>query len=178
MSQNIKGWTYRIFADDLDAASFGAFAPLVEIWRAKAGAGRYPDWRDFDIIEDFPAWWGRLSLAEIIDDPFDIEFALWGTTITDWWGIDYTRKKMSEVYHNRQANWEKYEGPYFKTLAGAGGIGIISGDLRVLERGHVVVQGIDLPLSRGGRVSHVLSGYRLAGDGDHPVSGVKPVWQL
>ncbi len=178
MNRNIKGWTYRIFADDLDAGSFGPFAPLVDIWRAKSGEGRYPAWRDFDPLEDFAGWWGRLSLAEIIDDPFDIEFALWGTALTDWWGIDYTRKKMSEVYRNRRANWEKYEGPYFKTLTGAGGIGIVVGDLRALERGHVVVQGVDLPLSRDGRVSHVLSGYRQAGDEDDPVSGARPVWQV
>lgn len=178
MNRNIKGWTYRIFADDLDAAAFEVFAPLVELWRAKSVGGHYPAWRDFDIAEDFAGWWGRLSLAEIIDEPFDIEFALWGTTLSEWWGMDYTRKKMSDVYRNRKVNWEKFEGPYFRTLTGVGGIGIVSGDLRAIDRGHIAVNGVDLPLMRDGRVSQVLSGYCLAGDFDDPVSGAKPVWQV
>lgn len=176
MSKNLKGWTYRIYPEDTKTGAFGPFAPLVGLWREKAGANRYPTWRDFD-MGDFPDWWGRLSLCDIRHDPFDIEFALWGTTLTDWWGIDYTRKKMSDVYENRQANWDKFEGPYFRTLTEAGGIGIISGDLRILHRGHIFVQAVDLPLFKDGRVSQVFSGYRQAEEHDDPVPGVMPVWQ-
>ncbi|MBO6949950.1 MAG: hypothetical protein JJ855_18375 [Rhodospirillales bacterium] len=178
MNRNIKGWTYRIFADDLDSEMFGMFAPLVKLWRGKGGGQGYPSWRDFDIAEDFAGWWGRLSLADILDDPFDIEFALWGTTLTEWWGHDYTRKKMSDVYRNREENWEKFEGPYFRILRDVGGIGFISGDLRALNRGHIVVHGIDLPLIKDGSVRQVLSGYALADETENPIAGAKPLWQV
>jgi len=179
MNTSIKGWTYRVYMDDLDARVFGPFIGLVDLWRKKRGGMRYPSWRDFD-LEDFSNWWGRLSLCDIQTQPFDIEFALWGTTLTEWWGIDYTRKKMSTVYENREWNWEKFEGPYFKYLMNNGGIGIIHGDLRVVGRGFISVQGIDLPLLRGGRVAQVMSGYRIVADDEKavPLSDVEPVWQI
>jgi len=179
MNTSIKGWTYRVYMDDLDAQVFGPFSGLVDLWRQKSGAARYPAWRDFE-FGDFSDWWGRLSLCDIHTQPFDIEFVLWGTALTEWWGIDYTRKKMSETYENRVRNWEKFEGPYFRYLTGMGGIGVVKGDLRVLGRGFVSIQGIDLPLIRDGHVTQVLSGYRVV-DGDEtadPVAAAKPVWEL
>jgi hypothetical protein len=177
MNSNIKGWSYRVFRGDLDSTVFGPFASLIDLWRQKSARGRYPEWRDFDLIE-LQDWWGRLSLADIQDDPFDIEFALWGTTLTEWWGRDYTRKKMSEAYENRQANWEKFEGPYFKAIIETDGIGIISGDLRAIDRGFISVQGIDLLLSKDGRVAQMLSGYRVVGVGEDGGLPPEPVWQL
>lgn len=181
MSQNIKGWTYRIFSDDLAGDTFGPFGSIVDLWRKKAGSGearkRYPEWRDFE-LEDLAEWWGRLSLVDVRNDPFDIEFALWGTQLTEWWGIDYTRKKMTETYENRRVNWKKYEGPYFSHLTGNGGIGMVSGDLRALGRGFMIVQGIDLPLLKDGRVRQVLSAYRLPDENEEPVTKAQPVWQI
>lgn len=177
MSSNIKGWSYRVFDGDLDNAVFGPFASLVALWRQKSAGERFPRWRDFD-LEDFSDWWGRLSLADIKNDPFDIEFVLWGTTLTEWWGMDFTRKKMSAAYEHRQANWEKFEGPYFKAMIDNDGIGIISGDLRAVDRGFFTVQGIDLPLFKDGHVAQVLSGYRAVDVGDDMISGAKPIWQL
>lgn len=173
---NLKGWTYRVYQEDLGAGMFGPFAAVVDLWREKAGDARFPAWSDFE-LEDFTGWWGRISLADVHQEPFDIEFALWGTKLTEWWGVDFTRKKMSEVYENRQVNWEKFEGPYFRKLVDDGGIGIIMGDLRALHRGYISVQGIDLPLMRNGRVGQVMSVYRHADDNQDPVSGAKPVWQ-
>lgn len=178
MNRNIKGWTYRVFAADLDAAVFGAFAPLIELWRTKAAGRPCPEWREFDPLDDLEDWWGRLSLARIKHDPFDIEFQLWGTTLSEWWGMDYTRKKMSDVYRNRKVNWDKYEGPYFRALIDTGGIGMINGDLRAIDRGHISVCGIDLPLLRDGVVGEVLSGYRLSDEQGDPVITAKPVWQV
>lgn len=154
-----KGWTYQVFPRDLPSTEFGPFAPLVSLWRDKAGAARHPSWQDFDIA-DFKGWWGCLSLANLMSDPLDLEFVLWGTKLTEWWGIDYTRKKMSTAYERREENWRTYEKPYFQSLLEHDGIGLISGDLRVIDRRFVSVQGIDLLLSKNGAVTQVLSGYR------------------
>lgn len=154
-----KGWTYQVFARDLPAPEFGPFAALVNLWRAKAGTSRHPAWRDFE-LEDFKGWWGRLSLANLLSDPLDLEFALWGTKLTEWWGVDYTRKKMSTAYAQRDENWNTFEGPYFQSLVEHDGIGLISGDLRIIGRRYVTVKGIDLLLAKDGAVAQVLSGYR------------------
>ena len=154
----IKGWNYRIYPNDLPARRFGPFESLVDLWRSKICDGGLPSWRDFD-FEEFEAWWGRLSLADIQSDPLDLEFVLWGTSLTDWWGIDYTKKKMSATYERREENWEQYEGPYFRSLIEHRGIGVIGGTLVVVGREHIAVQGVDLLLTKDGRVSQVLSGY-------------------
>jgi len=154
----IKGWKYRIYPGDLPAAQFGCFESLVVLWRSKIQNGNYPTWRDFK-FEEFEQWWGRLSLADIRNDPLDLEFILWGTKLTDWWGIDFTKKKMSMSYERRQENWEHYEGQYFRSLIDHGGIGMVGGTLIILDRDFVTVQGIDLLLMKDGKISQILSGY-------------------
>ena len=176
-NQIIKGWTYQVFPADVDAAEFGSFRSLIDMWNTKRGSAEYPTWRDF-AFEEFSEWWGRLSLATILDDPFDLEFPLWGTTLTNWWGMDYTRKKMSTAYPGRPENWEKFEGPYFRSLIEFGGIGLVSGDLRAANRGFISVQGIDLLLMKDGAVRQVLSGYRSLQQDQLSVPTSEPLWRI
>ena len=158
IAPSTKGWEYRLYPGDLPATQFGHFKSFVDLWRSKFQNETYPSWRDFK-FEELEEWWGRMSLAEIKTDPLDLEFILWGTKLTNWWGVDFTKKKMSESYERRQENWRLYEGPYFQSLIDHMGIGMVSGTLLLLERGFVNVQGVDLLLAQEGKISRVLSCY-------------------
>jgi len=172
----IKGWTYQVYPRNLASSELGPFQSLIDLWRAKSGENEFPTWRDFE-LEDFSLWWGRLSLANILNDPFDIEFPLWGTTLTDWWGVDYTNKKMETAYEHRKENWEKFEGPYIRALIENKGIGIVRGDLRVVGRNFLTVQGVDLPLLRDGKLTRVLSGYCAINRTDNFRPTTSPLWE-
>jgi len=172
----IKGWTYHVYPGDISSAELGPFQSLVDLWRAKSGENALPTWRDFE-FEEFSLWWGRLSLANVLDNPFDIKFPLWGTILTDWWGVDYTNKKMETVYQGRKENWEKFEGPYIRALIENQGVGIVRGDLRVVGRSFLTVQGVDLPLLKDGRLTQILSGYCAIERTDIFSPSVSPLWK-
>lgn len=171
----IQGWSYEVYPGDIESLEFGPFQSLIDLWRAKGGEDALPEWRDFE-LEDFSMWWGRLSLATILNDPFDIEFPLWGTTLTEWWGIDFTKKKMNTVYKKRQENWKNFEGPYIQSLIDNKGIGFVQGDLRVIDRKYLTVQGIDLPLMKDGNIKQILSGYRAIKDSGPTRPACAPLW--
>ncbi len=172
-----KGWSYNVYAVDTPAAAFGPFRDLIQLWRDKAGDRPFPTWRDFELA-DFKNWWGRLSLANVHRDPVDLDFALWGSKLTDWWGIDFTKKEMDKAYKDRDENWTAYEGPYFQALLDHGGIGVVGGDLRLLDKNYTVVQGVDLLLNKNGEVAQILSGYvNCTPDPPTPVRA-EPIWTL
>jgi len=174
-ASTVQGWSYRCYHGDLDAGKFGLFETFVELWRSKIHSGIFPSWREFE-FEEFEEWWGRLSLAEIKNAPFDLEFILWGTQLTNWWSIDYTRKNMSEAYEGRQENWEQYEGPYFRSLIEHHGIGMICGTLTLLDREFIHVQGVDVLLTKDDEVSQVLSCYAKLGSEQPKFPDVEPVF--
>ncbi len=157
-SPNDASWRYLCYPSNLPAGQFGPFESFVELWRGKIKDNRLPTWRDFK-FEEFEEWWGHLSLADTLNDPFDLEFRLWGTKITDWWGIDYTKKKMADTYEGRKENWEYYEGPYFQRLIEHQEIGVCGGPLKLLDRPFINVQSIDLLLTKDGEIAQILSCY-------------------
>lgn len=171
----IKGWSYQVYAGNTESSEFGPFQSLINLWRDKSGENAFPVWRDFE-LEDFSMWWGQLSLATILHDPFDLEFSLWGTTLTDWWGMDFTNKTMDTVYTNRKKNWNNFEGPYIQALIESKGIGLVGGDLRVIDRKFLTVQGIDLPLVKDGELKQVLSGYRAIKGRDTSRPACESLW--
>lgn len=171
----IKGWSYDVYPGDIESLEFGPFQSLIDLWREKSGENILPAWRDFE-LEDLSLWWGRLSLATILNDPFDIEFSLWGTTLTGWWGMDFTRKKMDTVYKNRKDNWLNFEGPYIQALIERNGVGFVQGGLRVIGREYLTVQGVDLPLMKDGEIKQILSGYRAIRDNSPTRPACAPLW--
>ena len=72
----IKGWSYDVYPGKIDPLEFGPVQSLIDLWRVKIGENILPAWRDFE-LKDFPLLWGRLSLATILNDPFDINFLCW-----------------------------------------------------------------------------------------------------
>lgn len=155
-AKRLTNWRYWRCAMDSDPTHFGRFRDLVAAWQSKwdtrnGGPGR----RDFDFFE-FRGWWGKVSIARIETDPFDVRFVLWGTRLVDWWGVDYTNKRLGEESITPEA-WTMIEGRYFQDMYNDPFIGIVCGYLDQYQRPHLKVLGVDLPLFENERLSHVLS---------------------
>ncbi|MEQ8667479.1 MAG: hypothetical protein RIC16_17295 [Rhodospirillales bacterium] len=148
-------WTWRGYDAATPPEAFGPLAGVARMWRDRwPDASTFPRWSDFDLM-DFKGWWGQVSLAEV-EDPFDILFTLWGTRLTDWWELDYTRKRMSEI-DKFTGIWESHERGYFRAMVGRPFIGFVTGSLAVYDRSFMYVRGIDLPLCKDGKVGQVMT---------------------
>jgi hypothetical protein len=170
-------WQYRAYAANLPAIQFGPLASFVDMWRAKCpSSGVFPTWRDFDLM-DFKGWWGQVSLAEMHDDPFDLRWVLWGTKITDWWGVDYTNKFISEIPAVHDV-WEYQERDYLRRLVAERLIGFVVGSLSPQARNFYHICGVDLPLEKDGVITHVMSAYLLHDPSDGFVPPVAPVFEV
>tara|TARA_R110002012_G_scaffold31429_1_gene94259 strand:+ start:323 stop:928 length:606 start_codon:yes stop_codon:yes gene_type:complete len=152
-----SGWTYGCCSLDAPAQSFGPFAKLVETWQSRRLDGStLPARRAFE-MEDFRDWLGQIFIAKIEQPPFDLRYTLWGTTLVDWWGIDYTGRFLGNQSENPDS-WN-VERRYFETMSRAPFIGLAGGLLTQHNRDHVKVLGLDLPLGDGSRMDRVLSAH-------------------
>lgn len=151
-------WSYGCCPLDAYAQSFGPFAHLVETWQQRRpDGGGLPPRRAFE-FNDFEAWLGRIFIAKVERDPLDIRFTLWGTTLADWWGVDYTGETLGKQSESPES-WDT-ERRYFEVMSKAPFIGIAGGLLTQHGRDHIKVLGLDLPLSTdGGRLDRVLSAH-------------------
>lgn len=154
-----SGWTYGLCPLETPAERFGPFAGLVRIWQERRPDGGGLPARTAFKVEDFAAWMGRIFIAKLEADPFDLRFTLWGTTLTQWWGVDYTGKTLGEQSLNPES-WAT-ERRYFQTMSRTPSIGLAGGYLTQHGRDHVKVVGLDLPLSAGTHpgLSQVLSAH-------------------
>jgi len=160
MARRVINWRYGRLDLSTQAAAFGPFAEIVTLWRDRRGPGDgLPDRADFDFF-DFRGWWGRIAIATIEKEPFDVRFVLWGTSLAEWWGVDYTNKRLGEHSVTPEA-WEQVEQPYFENMVRDPFIGVVSGYLDQHGRPSLKVIGVDLPLGRGREVNQVLSAHML-----------------
>ncbi|MEZ5669348.1 MAG: PAS domain-containing protein [Alphaproteobacteria bacterium] len=149
-------WEYGMCPLDTEPERFGLFEGLVATWQSRRKDGRrLPARKDLDFY-DFVGWLGQIFIAKVERDPFDLRYTLWGTTLTRWWGIDYTNNTLGEA-SVEPALWHRVELQYFAEMDRAPFIGIASGYLTQHNRSFIKVLGIDLPLSDGDGLSHVLS---------------------
>lgn len=149
-------WFYRVYENDTSPDVFGAFAPFVQLWQSKLTESRLPEWTDFD-FDDFIGWYGHISLGELEHDYSKMVFCLWGTTLTDLWGKDYTGK----VFANNEfpEHWKNVEQPYVENVVKRKGIGVCGGTLHRLNREFINITFIDLPVSRAGKTPYLMSAY-------------------
>lgn len=165
--REVLNWRYGLCPLDAEAGRFGPFADLVALWRARVPVGgMLPARADFDVF-DFRDWLGRIFIARVEREPFALRFALWGTVLTQWWGVDYTGKTLGEQ-SNAPDLWDMVELEYFKHMDTAPFIGIAGGYLDQHDRSHIKVYGVDLPLGADGRLSHVLSAHIKVGLDETP----------
>jgi len=163
-------WSFRTYPIDAPSSAFGTFAPFIDLWRGKhTGEGGFPAWRDFELL-DFKKWWGKLSLAELDGETGDVRFVLWGTLLTEWWGCDYTKKRLAvETILREPARSSQVA--YYEALSSGTRIGFNWGSFENTGRGFMRVKLVDLPLSADhDRTTHVLS----AADTFEPESQVPP----
>lgn len=177
MGDTKSPWTYMAFPNDASPDAFGKLKTFVELWRSKwPDQNTFPRWRDFDPLE-FEGWWGQVSLAEVIHDPVDLRWVLWGTTITDWWGSDYTNKLVSEI-PDVSGVWENFERGYLEQLIDERLIGFVSGSLSPQRRGYINISGVDLPIEKEGKITHILSAYVMAEPNDKFKPDLQAVLQI
>lgn len=151
-------WRYRACPVDMPLEGFGPLAGFVDLWRSRWPDDGGPPARGAFYPEDFRRWMGRIFIAQVERDPFQIRFSLWGTTLAQWWKADYTGKLLGSESKN-PALWNMVELEYFKAMDRDPFIGIASGFLDQHDRAHIQVAGVDLPLFDQGRLTHVLSAH-------------------
>ena len=157
-ARELTKWDYAACALMSDPSTFGPFTDIVAMWRSKfAPDGGLPKRSDFDFLE-FRGWWGRISIARIEQEPFDVRFVLWGTQLTEWWGVDYTQKLMG-THSITPDVWVTIEGRYFKEMVSDPFIGIVCGSLDQHLRPYIKVLGVDLPMSDGAGGIYILTAY-------------------
>lgn len=171
-ARQLANWNYSACPLDSDPSAFGPFEKIISLWRSKRRDGAaMPRRKDFDFF-DFKGWWGKVSIARIEPDPFDIRFVLWGTQLTEWWGVDYTNKRLGEMSITPDV-WQVLESKYFRAMAEEPFIGLVCGALDQHSRPFIRVVGVDLPMASDTDVSHVLSVYMEARQQD-TISSVMP----
>ncbi len=157
-------WRYAMCPLNTKAERLGPFRDLVSLMQDRAGPDRLlPRRADFK-MEDFKDWLGRIFIARVERAPFNLRFTLWGTQLVEWWQVDYTNKTLGSLSRNPSL-WELSEIRYFEKMDQSPFIGITSGKLTQHNRSYIKVMAIDLPLSEGIGISHVLSAHmRIAMD--------------
>ena len=151
-------WRYAMCPLDTAADRFGPFEDLVLLWKDRAGAERrLPRRIDFEMA-DFRAWLGRIFIAKVERDPFNIRFTLWGTELTEWWRVDYTHETLGSLSLDPDL-WKSSELRYFQKMDQAPFFGIASGRLTQHDQPYIKVLAVDLPLVEGSRMTHVVSAH-------------------
>lgn len=167
MTNNTTNWNFWQCPVETPPSQFGPFADLVSLWQGRiVQPGGLPARADFDFM-DFRGWFGRVAIARIARDPFEVRFSLWGTQLTDWWGTDYTGRKLGESANDPEA-WLQTEGRYFQSMAAAPFIGVASGGLDQHDRSFIRVLGLDLPLGDASGLTHVLAVHMQIDQGATP----------
>ena len=149
-------WRYTMCPIDADPANFGPFRGLVSQWRLRTLPGASLPRRDDFQFEDFADWLGRIFIAKIEREPFNLRFTLWGVKLIEWWRVDYTNRTLGELSSNPEL-WKTTEIQYFAEMDQTPFIGVACGFLSQHGLGHIKVLGIDLPFSDGDGLTHVIS---------------------
>lgn len=166
-AHDILKWHYSACNPATDPALFGPFQSFMELWISRRpGTGALPSRSEFDFF-DFQEWWGRISIAKVERNPLNVRFVLWGTRLTEWWGVDYTNREVGAQSTTPEV-WKQVEWRYFERMCKSPFVGLAYGPLDQHGRETINVMGLDLPLVKDGLVRHVLSVHILIGPHDTP----------
>ncbi len=150
-----KDWKYEIFERDVDPEMLPGFEDLVRLWQARRGDRPVPAWSDFE-FHDFAGWHGRIAVLEVIHDPFDMRYRLFGEKVAERYKADFTGRLYSELVESGQEPVEDmafYEMATAKML-----IARVSGELNWLHRPHASSTFVEFPLSDTGETTtHLLA---------------------
>ena len=147
-------WRYGHCSLDANPEAFGPFQDLVSLWQSKRDGRLLPVRADFQVT-DFRPWLGRIAIANLESDPFNVRFVLWGTELTTWWGADYTNKSLGDLAKQPEL-FKEIEGKYFLDMQRDPFIGLVEGQLEQHYQRYRKLMGVDLPLGKDGNVEQVL----------------------
>lgn len=147
-------WRYGHCSLEADPEDFGPFRDLVKLWQSKRGDRLFPARSDFKVT-DFRPWLGRIAIANLESDPFNVRFVLWGTELAIWWGADYTKKSLGDLA-KRPELFKEVEGKYFFDMKSDPFIGLAEGQLEQHYNRYRKLMSVDLPLGSNGTVEQVL----------------------
>ncbi len=142
--KKLDNWQYEYFPDTEPASTFTGAEAFVELWHAKKNGRRFPSRDDFDWYELEP-WWGRLGISRYFHDPFDWEYILFGTDMTETFQFDGTGKKGTEVVDDVFDGGDDLA--FYEFVVENGYIARSSGNIHWQDRTHVDVMFVFLPLS-------------------------------
>lgn len=149
-------WRYTMCPIESDIMAFGPFRGLVAQWRMRIRPGEVLPRRDDFQFEDFADWLGRIFIAKVEREPFNLRFTLWGVKLVEWWRVDYTNRTLGELSSNPDL-WQMTEIQYFAEMDREPFIGVACGFLSQHGLSHIKVLGLDLPFSDGNGLTHVIS---------------------
>lgn len=153
--RKVNGWLYEVFDRNVEPEALPGCEDLVRLWQHKRGGRLVPAWSDFDFHE-FKGWHGRISLTEVLYDPFDFRYRLVGSQIVERLRKDFTGKLYSEMVSDGMDPLDDFE--FYEMTSREMLISRLSGNLRWAGRKHVTVTFVDFPLSDAGDMAtHSLS---------------------
>lgn len=106
---------------------YDVFSEFKDLWDRKREDRDMPAWRDYN-MEDFVPWLGWIVLVGFERMPaFSIEYRLWGTGLTQFFGVDLTGKTSAETLD--AFNWQE-DLDLMEAVATQRCIGIASGPMK------------------------------------------------
>jgi len=141
------GWTYQVFDADTPAREIAPFDSLVELWQSRFRGEHLPAWRDFS-FDNFYGWHGWLRVGDFVPGRTDdFVYRLWGTHSVDFYGVDLTGKRMSEL----DFGFDDDDRELLTLLATEKMMTLASGPVFWQERNHLQVSVLKLPLADDGQ---------------------------
>lgn len=147
-------WKYYRYGLNEPVSDFPHFGSLWELWQSKRTNNKLPAWRDFDLL-DFKGWYGFLIVYDVLHDPFDLKYRLFGTEMVTLYKTEYTGKTIRE---NNFTIEDEVDIDHFEGLFSERKIGASAGPLYWDNRHWRHLSFLDLPLSTDGdTITHFLT---------------------
>ncbi len=155
--KRVSSWTYQVFEPNVDATDVLQFEPLIELWQSKFKGHLIPAWSDFS-FDDFYGWHGWLRVGDFIPGQTDdYEYRLWGVHAVNFYGVDLTGKRMSEL----DFGFDDDDRTLLDLLATQKMITLATGPVFWQERDHLEVSVVKMPLADDGvNVDKFLGAFR------------------
>ncbi len=145
--KKVEGFSFHYFEPLEDGPELKPFDRLVKLWRSKFDGDRIPRWADFDFT-DFRGWHSRIAIYDVTYDPFDYVVRLSGESYNQAMGQNMkgvTRHDLLSIAVERETS-----DAFFKKTCTEMLIAYSNG-VNVIDREHMNVEFLELPLSDNGQ---------------------------
>ncbi|MBT4889214.1 MAG: PAS domain-containing protein [Rhodospirillales bacterium] len=150
-----ESWTFEYFDLDTDASNFPGGEAFIDLWNKKRGDRQLPSWSDYD-WDDFTPWWGSVVVTDVMWEPYDFQYRLYGSKVVEQFEVDVTGKKASELFGGEYDQSVAIE--FYEMIGNKPYISRCSGTIHWQNRDSRKVTFLDLMLSdTGERVNNGVS---------------------